>query len=38
LGCLVVGVAASLLSFVLTQVVWRYQVLSQIKTRKNRKV
>jgi uncharacterized protein (DUF2062 family) len=37
LGCLVVGVTASLLSFMLTRVIWRYQILSHIKARKNRK-
>jgi uncharacterized protein (DUF2062 family) len=37
LGCLVVGAAASALSFVLIRVMWRYHILGHIKNRKNRK-
>ena len=37
LGCLVVGATTSVLSFVLTRVIWRYHILSHLKSRKNRK-
>ncbi|MFT5224674.1 MAG: hypothetical protein ACI8XX_000419 [Polaribacter sp.] len=37
LGCLVVGVTASALSFLVTRVIWRYHILGNIKKRKQRK-
>lgn len=37
LGCLIVGVTASVLSFMLTRLIWRYHILGHLKTRRNRK-
>jgi uncharacterized protein (DUF2062 family) len=37
LGCLIVGVIASALSFVLIRVIWRFHILDHMKKRKARK-
>ncbi len=37
LGCFIVGATASLLSFILIRVMWRYHILSHIKNRIKRK-
>lgn len=37
LGCLVLGVIASTLSFILVRVIWRYHILGHLKIRRNRK-
>lgn len=37
LGCLVVGVIASALSFIFVQLLWRYHIWGHLKLRRNRK-